>query len=164
MCSISYTPHHFIGFFPCLRDGRCGMRFVQSAHEQAKTCRLNLHKSYTRILHPILHPKSFENTIGFAYGCRKCRRFSKTFFVEEREAVVRKQQNIGLLWAKLRMFGFKSTDVSIKEVRCFCIPERRFHNLNVSLSERRGQTCGLCWARKTKAKCQRCFPWVLHGA
>ena len=33
-----------------------------------------------RILHPILHPKSLENTIGFAYGCRKCRRFSKTFF------------------------------------------------------------------------------------
>ena len=33
-----------------------------------------------RILHPILHPKSLESTIGFAYGCRKCRRFSKTFF------------------------------------------------------------------------------------
>ena len=90
--------------------------------------------------------------------CRKCRRFSKTFFVEEREAVVRKQQNIGLLWAKLRMFCFKSTDVFIKEVRCFCIPERRFHNLNVSLSERRGQTCGLCWARETKAKLPTLFP------
>ena len=98
----------------------------------------------TRILHPILHPKSSVNTGHFVPWCRKCRRFSKTFFVEEREAVVRKQQNIGLLWAKLRMFCFKSTDVFIKEVRCFCIPERRFHNLNVSLSERRGQTCGLC--------------------
>ena len=36
--------------------------------------------SCDRILHPILHPKSLENTTGFAYGCRKCRRFSKTFF------------------------------------------------------------------------------------
>ena len=31
-------------------------------------------------LHPILHPKSSVNTTGFYAGCRKCRRFSKTFF------------------------------------------------------------------------------------
>ena len=35
---------------------------------------------YIRILHPILHPKSFENTAGFSYGCRKCRRFQQNFF------------------------------------------------------------------------------------
>ena len=31
-------------------------------------------------LHPILHPKSSVNTISFYAGCRKCRRFPKTFF------------------------------------------------------------------------------------
>ena len=31
-------------------------------------------------------------------------------------------KNIGLLWAKVPMFCFKSTDVSIKEVRCFQFP------------------------------------------
>ena len=44
-----------------------------------------------RILHPILHPKLSVNTGGLRYWCRKCRRFSKTFFVEGRETVVRKQ-------------------------------------------------------------------------
>ena len=98
---------------------------------------------YARILHPILHPKSLENTMGFTCGCRKCRRFSRTFFVEgegESETTVRKVQDIGLLRTKVRMFGFKSTDVFIEEVRCFCFPERGLHFLNVSLSERRGQT------------------------
>ena len=33
-----------------------------------------------RILHPILHPKSLENTTGFVCGCRKCRRFRQNFF------------------------------------------------------------------------------------
>ena len=31
-------------------------------------------------------------------------------------------KNIGLLWAKVPMFCFKSTDVSIKKVRCFQFP------------------------------------------
>ena len=31
-------------------------------------------------------------------------------------------KNIGLLWAKVPMFCLKSTDVSIKEVRCFQFP------------------------------------------
>ena len=34
----------------------------------------------TRILHPILHPKSLENTAGFTCGCRKCRIFQQNFF------------------------------------------------------------------------------------
>ena len=34
----------------------------------------------TRILHPILHPKSLENTSYFPHRCRKCRRFSQNFF------------------------------------------------------------------------------------
>lgn len=39
--------------------------------------------SYTTvgILHPILHPKSLVNTMVFVCGCRKCRFFSKTFFL-----------------------------------------------------------------------------------
>ena len=64
--------------------------------------------------------------------CRKCRRFSKNFFCGGRGVAVRKMQNngvrklqnIGLLWAKVRMFYIKSTDVCLKEVRCFCFPER----------------------------------------
>lgn len=28
-------------------------------------------------------------------------------------------ENIGLLWVKVRRFGLKSTDVCLKEVRCF---------------------------------------------
>ena len=64
--------------------------------------------------------------------CRKCRRFSKNFFCGGRGVAVRKMQNdgvrklqnIGLLWAKVRMFYIKSTDVCLKEVRCFCFPEK----------------------------------------
>ena len=36
---------------------------------------------------------------------------------------VRKRQNIGLLGAKVPMFGIESTDVCLKEVRCFLVPE-----------------------------------------
>ena len=41
------------------------------------------------------------------------------------KTIFRKKQNIGLLWAKVRMFCIESTDVCLKEVRCFCFPERR---------------------------------------
>ena len=33
-------------------------------------------------------------------------------------------QNIGLLEAKVRMFGIESTDVYLKEARCFCFPKK----------------------------------------
>ena len=39
--------------------------------------------------------------------------------------MVRELQNIRLLWAKVRMFCIKSTDVCIKEVRCFGFPDWR---------------------------------------
>ena len=41
-----------------------------------------LHQSYILhlILHPTLHPKLPINTGTLWYRCRKCRRFSKTFF------------------------------------------------------------------------------------
>ena len=126
---------------------------------------------YARILHPILHPKSSVNTRHLGPWCRKCRRFSKTFFVEgESETTVRKVQDIGLLWTKVRMFGFKSTDVFIEEVRCFCFPERELHYLNVFVKpyEQRSSLLGYCrgakeedevncldyaksWQRKTKS-------------
>ena len=35
-------------------------------------------------------------------------------------------KNIGLLWYKVRMFCLESTDVSIKEVRCFSFPVSTF--------------------------------------
>ena len=92
-----------------------------------------LYQSYILhlILHPILHPKSSVNTGQLIMWCRKCRRFSKNFFCGGRGIAVRKMQNnsvrkmqnIGLLWAKVRMFYIKSTDVCLKEVRCFCFPE-----------------------------------------
>ena len=44
--------------------------------------------------------------------------------LRESKVAVRKVQNIGLLWAKVRMFCPKTTDVFIEEVRCFCFPER----------------------------------------
>ncbi len=50
--------------------------------------------------------------------------FFKKLFSERRDTTVRELQNIGLLWAKVRMFCIESTDVCIKEVRCFCFPTR----------------------------------------
>ena len=85
------------------------------------------------ILHPILHPKSLVNTGILGYGCRKCRIFFQNFFRggEKRhwsgglggrftKLIYRTPlKNIGLLWAKVRMFCIESTDVCLKEVRCF---------------------------------------------
>ena len=90
-----------------------------------KNCKI-LHQSLILrfILHPILHPECPVNTKGFTGGCRKCRFFLKNFFCRGREAMVRKLQNIGLLWHKVRMFCIKSTDVSVEEVRCFYFPEK----------------------------------------
>ena len=45
------------------------------------------------------------------------------------KTIFRKKQNIGLLWAKVRMFCIESTDVCLKEVRCFCFPERTLLNI-----------------------------------
>ena len=50
--------------------------------------------------------------------------FFKKLFSERRDTTVRELQNIGLLWAKVRMLCIESTDVCIKEVRCFCFPTR----------------------------------------
>ena len=61
-----------------------------------KTCRI-LHQSYILhlILHPILHPKLPVNTEGLWCWCRKCRRFSKTFFQgEERDVACKGFCNI----------------------------------------------------------------------
>ena len=93
----------------------------------------------TRILHPILHPKLSVNKRPLVFWCRKCRRFSKTFFCGgQSETANRKVQNIGLLWAKVRMFCSKSTDVFIEKVRCFYFPERELHNLNAVFKPFRG--------------------------
>ena len=96
----------------CKNDARIGR----------KTC-IILHQSYILhlILHPILHPKSSVNTGQLIMWCRKCRRFSKNFFCGGRGIAVRKMQNnsvrklqnIGLLWAKVRMFASKKSDVFV---------------------------------------------------
>ena len=54
-------------------------------------------------------------------------------------------KNIGLLWAKVRRFCIKSTEVLCKEVRCFCSSE------TFSLSESRGQAC-LDYAERRKRR------------
>ena len=92
------------------------------------------------ILHPILHTKSPVITGILGYGCRKCRIFFQNFFRgggEKRhwsgglggrftKLIYRTPlKNIGLLWAKVRMFCIESTDVYLKEVRCFWFPKRK---------------------------------------
>ena len=75
----------------------------------------------TRILHPILHPKLSVNKRPLVFWCRKCRRFSKTFFVEGR---VRRPtgrcktsdffgQKYGCFAPKVRMFSSKKSDVFV---------------------------------------------------
>ena len=60
--------------------------------------------------------------------CRKCRRFSKTFFVEG-------EQGCSPESAKHRTSLGKSTDVFIEEVRCFCFPEREQSKLAPSYAK-----------------------------
>ena len=105
------------------------MVYMQNAEEKAKKvgCTYTNPTPYTQILHPILHPKSLVNTGHPAPWCRKCRRFSKTFFEEGRETAVRKQQNIGLLWPKVRMFCLESTDVLPQKYGCFTSKVRMFY-------------------------------------
>ena len=99
------------------------------------------------ILHPILHPKSLVNTGILGYGCRKCRIFFQNFFRggEKRhwsgglggrftKLIYRTPlKNIGLLWAKVRMFCIESTDVCLKEVRCFWFPKRGKYWIRINL-------------------------------
>ena len=77
-------------------------------------------QSYTLrlILHPILHPKSLVKTRVLVSWCRKCRSFFEKKF-RGREASVRKLQNIGLLWLKVRMFPSKKSDVFIFRTMLF---------------------------------------------
>ena len=94
---------------------------VQDVQEKAKnvghTC-INP-TLYIRILHPILHPKSLVNTGHLGLWCRKCRRFSKTFFVEGRArrwSGSSKTSDFfdtkyGGFASKVRMFASKKPDV-----------------------------------------------------
>ena len=75
----------------------------------------------TRILHPILHPKLSVNKRPLVFWCRKCRRFSKTFFVEGRARRPTGRcktsdffgQKYGCFAPKVRMFSSKKSDVFI---------------------------------------------------
>ena len=94
----------------------------------------NVGQSYTLhlILHPNLHPKLPEFIRVFHTGCRKCRRFSKTFFWGGRGRMSkrllheggREFQNIGLLCIKHPYFWGKTSVLLHKEVRCFWFPEK----------------------------------------
>ena len=69
----------------------------------------------TRILHPILHPKSSVNTRNLTPWCRKCRRFSKTFFVGGGG----RMRCSGPEGAKHRTSLVQSTDVLSQKYGCF---------------------------------------------
>ena len=73
-----------------------------------------------RILHPILHPKSVVNTGYLVPWCRKCRRFSKTFFVERERLWSGSSKTsdffgtkYGCFAPKVRMFSSKKSDVFV---------------------------------------------------
>ena len=102
------------------------MAFVQNAQEKAKNAGYNCINPtpHTKILHPILHPKSSVNTGHLAPWCRKCRRISKTFFVEggRKNAMQRSGkcktsdffgQKYGCFASKVRMFSSKKSDVFV---------------------------------------------------
>ena len=102
------------------------MAFVQNAQEKAKNVGYNCINPtpHTKILHPILHPKSSVNTGHLAPWCRKCRRISKTFFVEggRKNAMQRSGkcktsdffgQKYGCFASKVRMFSSKKSDVFV---------------------------------------------------
>ena len=60
-------------------------------------------------------------------------------------------KNIGLLWAKVRRFCIKSTEVLCKEVRCFCSSEA-----NVFDKREQSQAClGYAESRQRKTKSRR---------
>ena len=91
---------------------------MQNVQEKAKNvgCTCINPTPDARILHPILHPKLSANTGHLAPWCRKCRRFSKTFFVERREGRMRCS---GPETAKHRTSLGKSTDVLPQKYGCF---------------------------------------------
>ena len=102
------------------------MASAQNAEKKSKNvgCTCINPTPCARILHPILHPKSSVNTRNLTPWCRKCRRFSKTFFVEgEREKAVLRSgssktsdffgQKYGCFASKVRMFSSKKSDVFI---------------------------------------------------
>ena len=91
--------------------------FVQNAEEKANcvVCICINPTPYVCILHPILHPKSSVNTGHPVPWCRKCRRFSKTFFIGGGGW---KRCN-GPETAKHRTSLSKSTDVLPQKYGCF---------------------------------------------
>ena len=96
-----------------------GMASAQNAEKKSKNvgCTCINPTPCARILHPILHPKSSVNTRNLTPWCRKCRRFSKTFFVEGgREG---RKRCCGPEAAKHRTSLGKSTDVLLQKYGCF---------------------------------------------
>ena len=122
------TKLHKSGTFPMRKYGG----------ERGKKAR-NVGQSYTLhlILHPNLHPKMPEFIMVFHAGCRKCRRFSKNFFLGgERKNVetssTRRRTGIPkhrtslhktsvLLRQNLRTFAQRSPMFLISEKRQFSI-------------------------------------------
>ena len=102
------------------------MVYMQNAEEKAKKvgCTYINPTPYTQILHPILHPKSSVNTGHPALSCRKCRRFSKTFFVGRGKGRMRCSGPEG---AKHRTSLAKSTDVLPRKYGCFASKVRMFY-------------------------------------
>ena len=91
--------------------------------------------SYTRNLHPILHPKSLVNTGYLLPWCRKCRTFSKTFFIEGREEVVRKLKTAGFFGNKRQRSGSdKTLEFFGQKYGCFTSKVRMFSSQKSDVS------------------------------
>ena len=113
----------------------------------------------TRILHPILHPKLSVNKRPLVFWCRKCRRFSKTFFVEG-------EQGCSPESAKHRTSLGKSTDVLPQNYGCF----HRRSPMFLFSGKRAEQACSkLCQAsdrgRRSQGKQTEAAVWTIseHG-
>ena len=109
----------------------------------------------TSILHPILHPKSSVNTGHLVPWCRKCRRFSKTFFVKRG----RGERVSGSERTKHRTSLNKSTDVLFQKYGylhrrspMFLFSGRTYEKLHIIPIEMQKLFAGLthCQARHTR--------------
>ena len=97
--------------------GKCRDIVKKTASKPAKsyTCPTSCTISYT-----LPYTRNHQVLLGvFMPGVGNVGDFQKTIFVGERVRTFRKFRNIGLLWAKVRRFCHKSTEVLCKEVRCF---------------------------------------------
>ena len=93
-----------------------GLVTILSMHIEVRVCRKRRMKS--KDIPP--PPGYFLSCSGRNFTKRDHHDVATTILIEN--CLFSEIRNIGLLWAKVRRFCLKSTDVLCKEVRCFGIP------------------------------------------